>query len=102
MQSLLGSVQQQNKFHADVKVKMSLHNLDKWNQIIYDLNGTCDTIIRVLDKHDAEELEDHMPFLEYLDNEIFNCECCGWWFELSEMAEGEENHGICEHCADQE
>lgn len=99
MQSLLGSVQQQNKFHADVKVKMSLHNLDLWNQVIYDLNGSCESLEQVLANNEAEQLFDYMPFLEYLDGEIFLCDGCGWWHEISEMADDEDSPGICEHCA---
>jgi hypothetical protein len=69
---------------------MSLNNIDLWNNVIYDLNGTCDSLVGVLLRHNAEQLVDHMPFLNYLDNEIFCCESCNWWLNISEMAENDD------------
>lgn len=37
---------------------------------------------------------------EYLDTMVFNCECCGWWFEQSEMAKNADDQWICESCAE--
>jgi len=71
----------------DLKIKMSLSNIDLWEKIIYQLNGSCESLEQALADNNAEELEDHMPFLEYLDNEIFRCECCGWWCPISESSE---------------
>lgn len=77
----------------DLKIKMSLQitdsELDRWNQLIYDLQGTCEGLYSFLERN-AEDLIDYMPFLEYLDQHIFLCESCGWWCELSEMAVTEE------------
>lgn len=55
--------------------------------IIEDLRGTCQTLNVVLEKHEAEELEDDKQFLEELDNTVFCCECCGWWYEIWEMSD---------------
>ena len=81
-----------------MKTKMNLNDIDLWNKIIYDLNGSCDSLEHQLINHDAEQLLDYMPFLNYLDNVIFLCDGCGWWCELSEMADS----GVCNSCDDGE
>jgi hypothetical protein len=80
---------------------MSLNNIDLWNEIIYDLSGTCDSLEAALTRHNAEQLRDYMPFLEYLDNEIFLCDGCNWWCELSEMSETSDTD-MCRDCDDGE
>jgi hypothetical protein len=71
--------------------------LDRWNQLIYDLQGTCEELYSFLER-EAEDLIDHMPFLNYLDNHIFLCDGCGWWCELSEMSD----EGVCRDCCSDE
>lgn len=73
-----------------------LNNIDLWEKLIYELNGTCDSIEHVLEKYEALELQDHMPFLNYLDNEIFRCACCSWWCTISEMSENSDDE--CRDC----
>jgi hypothetical protein len=73
-------------------------SLDRWNQLIYDLQGTCNELNSFLERHNAEDLIDHIPFLEYLDNHIFLCDSCGWWCELSEMSD----EGVCSDCCSNE
>lgn len=84
----------------DLKIKMSLNNIDLWEKIIYDLNGSCDSLEQALAEHDAEDLEHHEPFLHHLDDQIFRCDCCGWWYPISEMAITEEAQ-ICDDCYSQ-
>lgn len=72
--------------------------LDRWNEIIYFLQGTCDSLDRALHIHDSEDLIDHMPFLEYLDQHIFLCDDCGWWCEISEQSD----EGRCYDCCSDE
>ena len=73
---------------------------DIWSTIAEALRGTCDPLSTVLEQHDQEALEDYAPFLEWLDNEIFRCEDCGWWCpideESSEQADREEL--VCSDC----
>lgn len=69
---------------------------DIWEKIIYQLNGSCDSLEQALANNEAEELEDHMPFLNYMDNEIFCCECCNWWCPISEM--NEQGDWECRDC----
>lgn len=79
-----------------LKIKMNLNNEDLWEQIIYRLNGTCDSLSHVLYEFEAEQLEDHLPFLDRLDVNIFRCECCHWWCDISEMSE--EGDWECRDC----
>jgi hypothetical protein len=79
---------------------MNLNSIDLWDKIIYNLNGTCDSLEQALADNEAEKLEDHTPFLHYLDNEIFRCNCCSWWYPISEMAEND--NWECRDCAPDE
>lgn len=71
---------------------------DHWDKIIEAARGTCDSLYQILEQHDAQDLEDHMPFLNYLDQTIFCCEQCNWWCEISEMSEHED--WVCRDCVD--
>lgn len=71
---------------------------DLWERIAYDLSGTCQMLSAVLDDYDALDLENHQPFLEYLDNEIFLCDGCGWWYPISEMS---ETQAYCNNCVEE-
>jgi hypothetical protein len=74
---------------------------DKWAAIIYDLTGSCNSLAQILERHDAIELEDNLAFLTHLDSEIFLCDICGWWCEISEAVDVE--HGIvCDQCYEDE
>jgi hypothetical protein len=72
--------------------------LDRWNNLIHDLQGTCNGLHSFLEQHNAEDLIDYMPFLEYLDQNIFLCDDCDWWCELSEMSD----EGVCSQCCSDE
>lgn len=70
----------------------------KWETIVQELSGSCDTLSPVLVFYHLEELEDNQEFLEYLDSQIFQCESCGWWCPIDEQAFEAE----CQDCADEE
>jgi hypothetical protein len=72
--------------------------LDKWNEIIEDLRGTCKSMEEVLDNYNREDLRDNMEFLGYLDNEIFRCDCCRWWCEISEESGVGDGELVCNDC----
>lgn len=63
--------------------------------IIDSLRGTCNTLDETINSiypgMEYEDLtdEDH----EEIDNNIFCCETCGWWTDVSEMSE--ENERCC-------
>lgn len=37
--------------------------------------------------------------LAEIDNWIFKCDCCGWWYDNGEMSLSAEHDNICEYCA---
>lgn len=45
-----------------------------------------------------EELQNNDEFCNRLDELVFECEQCNNWFEMSEMAENDEDRWICESC----
>lgn len=69
------------------------------DEIIETLQGTCMSLnegIQTILGEEAEfdDLTDEE--LEHIDSEIFLCESCGWWCELSEMSD--EDEGNCQDC----
>jgi len=72
------------------------------DQVAYDLQGTCQSLTEALEKHDMGEAEDDIEFCQALDELVFCCEKCGWWYEQNEMAEREDEAWICEDCTDDE
>lgn len=69
------------------------------HDVIDALCGTCSTI----DEHLPDEMEwteltndDHNA----IDNEIFLCDTCGWWCELSERSDAGADGEVCEDCAE--
>ena len=68
------------------------------HKLVEELQGTCHSISDFLpDEMNEMDLttEDH----EHIDNEIFLCETCGWWYEVCESGDCEGN---CENCIDEE
>jgi hypothetical protein len=39
-----------------------------------------------------------METLEALDQEIFCCECCGWWYEIGELSREVDEDMVCQEC----
>ena len=78
-------------------------NLDLWSKIVEELNGSCDSLNQVLENHEADALEDDTDFLGFLDDHIFNCVCCGWWFPISEVTTDETQDELaCNSCYSEE
>lgn len=73
------------------------------NAIVAYLQGTCmnslnDAVEAVTDgKYTEEDLTESNH--DFIDNEIFCCDSCGWWCETSEMGESEDEQ-ICQDCVD--
>jgi len=72
------------------------------NDVISFLQGTCKTLneaLVALYEVDGDEniltSEDHAV----MDNEIFLCDTCNWWFDISEQSEDGEK---CNDCFDTE
>lgn len=72
----------------------------KINELIEYLQGSCDTLdegVNVIlgEEYSSEDLSKQN--VEQIDNEIFLCSVCVWWFEVSEMSE-EESESTCVEC----
>jgi len=69
-----------------------------WDDIVDDLQGTCKSMYEILQWYDLEE--EHMPmeFFQHVDNQLFLCESCGWWCELSEESDAEAQ--CCTSCVE--
>lgn len=61
-------------------------------EIVNELRGTCQTLEEVLYLRVAEDLEDNLKFLDYLDSRIFKCTACSWWCDIEE--ESSEDFGL--------
>lgn len=69
-------------------------------EIVDYLNGSCNTLDEACqfilgDEFDAMSLSKEE--MEYIDERIFKCYDCDWWFESHE--ESEEEPGCCIDCA---
>lgn len=70
-----------------------------WLEIIHFLTGSCNSLDEALQIFEKEELADHQPFLQYLDDEIFLCDSCSWWCPLDEQNRHDEL--VCCDCHDE-
>lgn len=81
-------------------------NLEQFSvDLAYALLGTCNSLHSYIDSLDeAEETffyENETVILEYLDNLIFECDCCGWWCGLDEAVETDTGP-VCDQCKPEE
>jgi hypothetical protein len=76
----------------------------KWpksvEDIAYELQGSCQSLEALLEFHEMEGAENDAAFCNALDQLVFQCEGCGWWCEISEMTDDEENDWNCTDCVD--
>lgn len=66
------------------------------------LQGTCESLGTKLEQMYPDMVEEDLTTDELfkIDSTVFLCETCGWWCEISEMADNGE--WICQECADDE
>ena len=62
-------------------------------ELAEELLGTCETI-------PEWALESGDKFLNDFDNRIFQCICCGWWSDKSEVQEDDDGEQIWGGCAE--
>jgi formylmethanofuran dehydrogenase subunit E len=68
-------------------------------ELIQHLNGSSLTLDNACQQlFDCGEDNLTVEQLEEIDQQIFQCETCGWWFERGEQAEAEGDFN-CEQCA---
>jgi len=67
-------------------------------EIVEDYVGTCHS----LSSEDYDWLDEN-GFLEFVDEQIFECEVCGWWWEISDQGDSEKHNGmVCTDCVEDE
>jgi hypothetical protein len=72
-------------------------NTSTWSDIVYYLEGSCNTLHEALEAFNMTELENDDTFLSFLDDQIFYCIQCGWWCPKDEenIVAGEQ---MCDCC----
>lgn len=73
------------------------------DELIQYLQGSCETLddgIRAVlgDEYSEDDLTDEDR--QTIDGELFLCAVCGWWYEVCEMSEDEDEQ-ICNDCNDE-
>lgn len=71
--------------------------MDKWEEVIENIQGTCLTLDEVINQVYGEEYEPTDLEYHQLDNTTLRCECCSWWVEAHEIDE----EGNCHECGEQ-
>jgi len=80
-------------FLIDTQDIKGMSTSDIFQKIVEEYQGTCNS----LSEDDSDWLEGQDLFDE-LDQNIFECNCCGWWFEICEQAESDAGEYICNDC----
>jgi hypothetical protein len=82
--------------------------LDEVKRDLVDhLQGTCMNSVELFidDLIEQETIteefwqDNEVEVLAYVDSCVFNCNQCGWWYDISDMADNDE--WICAQCEDQ-
>ena len=68
------------------------------HKAIEQLSGTCKAIYELGEEFEAAS--NNTTFCAVIDENIFCCTSCNWWFEQSEMANRKDEEWICEECTD--
>lgn len=70
--------------------------MERIEEFVESLRGTCRSIDEACNEFGMTFEDLTGEDLEYIDNEIFCCEDCGWWCELCETSYTVEN--TCKDC----
>lgn len=77
---------------------------DLVDSIIDNLKGTCKSLTEVCEDHNLEHT-DELTLMELfrIDQDIFCCEICGWWFDASdEVCVDEIFQKCCHYCYEEQ
>lgn len=61
------------------------------NEIVNKLRGTCTPLYVIHDELDLSLAEHSM-----INDQVFECSCCGWWCEIEQSSEYDST--VCEDC----
>lgn len=68
------------------------------HDIAGELQGTCDSLTAVLERHEMEGAENDFDFCNALDSVVFCCLSCDWWCDVSEMTDDPDHDWCCDDC----
>ena len=71
---------------------------ERVNTLIEYLQGTCKSLSEACNEHDIEHESLTQAELDELDNHIFECPVCNWWYETSEMQTADNGENVCSEC----
>ncbi len=63
-------------------------------EIAEELNGTCGDLNKALESRGIEFNQLSVELLGKLDDEVMDCQVCGWWYETHELNDDQ----ICNDC----
>ncbi len=71
---------------------------EKMSEIAEELRGTCASLDTALKNHGLDFDSTPRRFLDMLDEEVMDCQQCGWWHESHELNDDQ----ICNDCKEDE
>jgi len=69
------------------------------DDVIADLQGTCQTLEYALNYYDVDISELSQSDFWHIDNAIFLCDVCGWWCDSGDYSENAPE-GVCSQCGE--
>jgi hypothetical protein len=78
---------------------------EQMEEFIAYLNGTCMDMMSAFEnffEFDMSELDaqEEITLCGKLDDRIFNCERCGWWYDMGDLADNNDAM-ICSSCEEE-
>lgn len=72
------------------------------DELIAYLQGSCKSLDEGCnDVFEQDEDVLTMEQIERIDQEIFKCAGCGWWYETAEESGSDDSDLICNNCAEE-
>ena len=69
--------------------------------IIEEIQGTCCSLDEICQRYDLYEEDLTMEELEEIDQEVFCCTSCGWWYQTGEgLGSCPDGDHYCDHCSE--
>ena len=62
--------------------------------------GTCQSLDYHLEGFGMELDDLSLEELTYIDDAIFECGCCGWWYDLAELSDMVDQDTVCVRCVE--
>lgn len=69
----------------------------KFEEVVEYLRGTCQSLSEACAVFEVDEDSLSTEDYDYLDEEIFRCEECSWWYSMDELSQCEDDP-ICTDC----